>query len=160
MHHHVMCFLTFFMKCLLRFYPVKLLMCVSLLSTRHRAINFFLKAYKERWLSNEESAQHLLIDDLTVSLAASITLHAIFPSLIVMVDALISRMSIATVERNSKLVNMHFYHRLVYDHDWFVLVKLFGNVIFRRYIDIFLYWRIKTNTNRQTDRQTKPVYEI
>ncbi|XP_041469245.1 ryanodine receptor 2-like isoform X1 [Lytechinus variegatus] len=32
---------------------------------RHRAINYFLKAYKEKWLSNEESAQHLLIDDLT-----------------------------------------------------------------------------------------------
>ncbi|XP_072171379.1 ryanodine receptor 2-like [Diadema setosum] len=32
---------------------------------RHRAINYFLKAYKEMWLSNEESAQHLLIDDLT-----------------------------------------------------------------------------------------------
>lgn len=41
------------------------------------------------------------------------------PSLIVMVDALISRMSIATVERNSKLVNVHFYQQLVYDHDCF-----------------------------------------
>ncbi|XP_071832667.1 ryanodine receptor 2-like isoform X4 [Apostichopus japonicus] len=32
---------------------------------RHRAINFFLKSYKDKWLSSEEPAQHLLIEDLT-----------------------------------------------------------------------------------------------
>ncbi|KAJ8044966.1 Ryanodine receptor 2 [Holothuria leucospilota] len=32
---------------------------------RHRAINFFLKSYKDKWLSSEESAQHLLIEDIT-----------------------------------------------------------------------------------------------
>ncbi|XP_033625850.1 ryanodine receptor 2-like [Asterias rubens] len=34
---------------------------------KHRAINYFLRAYKEKWLSMEDSAQHLLIDDLTKS---------------------------------------------------------------------------------------------
>ncbi|XP_071962240.1 ryanodine receptor 2-like isoform X3 [Antedon mediterranea] len=32
---------------------------------RHRAINFFLRVYKEKWLGVEESARHLLIDDIT-----------------------------------------------------------------------------------------------
>ncbi|XP_033127881.1 ryanodine receptor 2-like [Anneissia japonica] len=32
---------------------------------RHRAINFFLRIYKEKWLGVEESARHLLIDDIT-----------------------------------------------------------------------------------------------
>ncbi|XP_072031407.1 LOW QUALITY PROTEIN: ryanodine receptor 2-like [Amphiura filiformis] len=32
---------------------------------RHRAINFFLRAYREKWLNTEESAQHVLIEDLT-----------------------------------------------------------------------------------------------
>ncbi|XP_038072837.1 ryanodine receptor 2-like isoform X2 [Patiria miniata] len=34
---------------------------------KHRAINYFLRAYKEKWLSVEDSAQHLLIEDLTKS---------------------------------------------------------------------------------------------
>ncbi|XP_078000970.1 ryanodine receptor 2-like [Glandiceps talaboti] len=32
---------------------------------RHRAINHFLRAYRERWLLTEESAEHTLIEDLT-----------------------------------------------------------------------------------------------
>ncbi|XP_070577063.1 ryanodine receptor 2-like isoform X7 [Ptychodera flava] len=32
---------------------------------KHRAINYFLRAYREKWLLTEESAEHTLIEDLT-----------------------------------------------------------------------------------------------
>lgn len=38
------------------------------ISHRHRAVNLFLRTYREYWLSDENVGQEVVIEDLTVSI--------------------------------------------------------------------------------------------